>query len=520
MCGYDLLDPSVRDASLFKETLDRRAVGSWELQQEQALILDHVPALIWYKDTSNRLIRVNAAVARSLGLPKEQIEGRHTSELYPEEADRYYQDDLIVIQTGEPRLGIIEPQRLPSGERRWIRTDKIPLRDASGQITGILVMSLDITTQQETEEALREADRRKDEFLAILAHELRNPLAPIRNATEILRMVLADDTTLTWCRNLIERQVEHLTQLVDDLLDISRINRGRIEIRSVPLSMTDVVERAIETSRPLIDARRHSFSVTVPREPLRVEGDLIRLAQVVSNLLHNAAKFTEPGGRIQLSVEPDGSEVVLCVRDTGIGISPAMIDSIFEMFVQADSSRNNSRGGLGIGLSLARQLVTLHGGTLTAISAGEGMGSEFVVRLPHLVTSLAASATTGADDAARRHRILVADDNADVADSLSMLLNLLGQEVRIARDGVEAVEIAATFRPDLILLDLGMPRLDGYGACQRLRAELADPNVVIAALSGWGQPQDKAATEAAGFDHHLVKPASLPDLQHLLESLS
>ena len=614
-----------------------------QLQQEQALIVDHVPALIWYKDTANRQLRVNAAVARSLGLPKEQIEGRHTAEFYPEEAERYYQDDLIVIRTGEPRLGIVEPQRLPSGERRWIRTDKIPLKDASGQVTRILVMALDITAQKEIEEALRisqddlnraqsvarigswrldvhrnvltwsdenhhlfgtppgsqlsyesflslvhpddremvdnawqaalngehyeiehrvivagetkwfrekaelefdergqllggfgttqdvterreatealrEADRRKNEFIAILAHELRNPLAPIRNATEIMRMS-RDEATLTRCRDLIERQVEYLTRLVDDLLDITRISHGRIELNVMPLDVADIVARAIETSRTLIHARRHALAVNLPPEPVCVAGDPIRLAQVLSNLLHNAAKFTEPGGHIQLSVEEDGDEVVLRVGDTGIGISPAMLDPIFEMFVQADSSRNNALGGLGIGLSFARQLVTLHGGTLAATSAGEGHGSEFTVRLPRITLPLAASVTTAPDDARRCHRILVADDNVDVADSLAMLLDILGQDVRIARDGLEAIEIAASFQPELILLDLGMPRLDGYGTCRRLRAEQSTRGVVLVALTGWGQPQDKAAAEAAGFDHHLVKPASLPDLQHLLETL-
>lgn len=644
MCGPDSPDPSASDASLLKDVLDASAIGPGALQQEQALILDHVPALIWYKDTANLLLRVNTAVARLLGLPKEQIEGRHTSEFYPEEADRYYQDDLIVIQTGEPRLGIVEPQRLPSGERRWIRTDKIPLKDAFGQVTRILVMALDITAQKEIEEALRisqddlnraqsvarigswrldvrrdvltwsdenyhlfgmplgsplsyatflsavhpedrervdqawqaalngeqyeiehrvivagetkwfrekaelefddrgqllggfgttqdvterrgaaearrEADRCKDEFLAILAHELRNPLAPIKNATEIMRMS-RDDATLNRCRELIERQVEHLTHLVDDLLDIARISRGRIELKSMPLSVADIVERAIETSQPLIDARRHRLTVRLSPDRLYVAGDLIRLAQVVSNLLHNAVKFTEPGGHIRLSVEQEGSEAVLRVSDTGIGISPAMIDSIFEMFVQADSSRNKAHGGLGIGLSFARQIVILHGGTLTATSAGEGCGSEFVVRLPRLANPVQAPAKTTQDAAASRHRILVADDNADVADSLAMLLDILGQEVRVARDGLEAVQIADEFQPELILLDLGMPRLDGYGACRRLRAEQSHRRVIIAALSGWGQPQDKTATEAAGFDHHLVKPASLPDLQHLLETLS
>ncbi|MBK5967080.1 hypothetical protein CCR95_24175 [Thiocystis minor] len=620
-----------------------------QLQQEQELILDSVPALIWYKDTANRILRVNAAVARSLGLPKSRIEGRHSAEFYPDDAERYYRDDLIVIETGAPRYGIDEPNRLPSGERRWICTDKIPLTDATGQVTGILVMAIDNTARKATEdalhisqddlrraqavgkigswrldvrhdaltwsaethrifgmspgvplsyetflstvhpedrdavdqrwrtclqgepydiehrvivdgqvkwlrqkaelefddrgellggfgttqditesklaeEALRESDRRKDEFIAILAHELRNPLAPIKNAVQIQRHAGLDDATLVWSRDVIERQVDHLTQLVDDLLDISRISRGKIALQRESLVVADIVARAVESCRPLIDARRHALTLSLPSPSPRVDGDPVRLAQVLSNLLHNAAVYTEPGGRILLTVRQEGGEVVLSVKDTGIGIAPALLGQVFDLFVQADRLHQDAHGGLGIGLNLARQLVDLHGGTIAVESEGIGQGSEFSVRLPVGTAPVEAVARVTPPVAAvalPRHRVLIADDNADVLESLALLLDLMGQEVRTARNGLEAVEIAAEFQPELILLDLGMPELNGYDACRRLRAERSGrAGVMIVALSGWGQDRQKELTREAGFDRHLVKPIGLGELQGLLNAAS
>jgi PAS domain S-box-containing protein len=620
-----------------------------QLQQEQELILDSVPALIWYKDTANRMLRVNAAVARSLGLPKSRIEGHHSAEFYPHEADRYYRDDLLVIESEAPRYGIDEPYRLPTGEQRWIRTDKIPLKDAAGWVTGILAMAIDITDRKvaedalrisqseltraqavarigswrldvrynamhwsaeiyrlfglptdcpisyETflsavhpddrdavdqrwqaclqgesyeidhrivvdgevkwvrekaelefndqgeleygfgtaqditesklaEEALRESDRRKDEFIAILAHELRNPLAPIKNAVQILRHPDLDESRLAWSRNVIERQVDRLTQLVDDLLDISRISRGKIALRRESLAVADLVARAVESCRPLIDARRHELILSLPSESTRIVGDPLRLEQVLSNLLNNAAIYTEPGGRIQLTVRQEGDEVILSVRDTGIGIAPVLLGQVFDLFVQADRSHRKAQGGLGIGLNLAKQLVDLHGGTIAVASEGVGQGCEFSVRLPvgtAQVEEVAPATPPPGAVGLPRHRVLVADDNADVLESLALLLDLMGQEVRIARNGLEAVEIAAEFQPELILLDLGMPELSGYDACRRLRAEPAGrAGAMIVALSGWGQDRHQESTREAGFDRHLVKPIGLGELQGLLHAVS
>lgn len=517
-----LLDRPAPLASYCQDHCERlRAADALRhLQEEQELILDSVPAMIWYKDADNRILRVNAAAARSLGLPKDRIEGRHTADFFPEEAARYYQDDLRVIRTGEPCFGIEESYRLPSGERRWIRTDKVPLRDDSGVVNRVLVMSLDITERRRAEDALREADRRKDEFLATLAHELRNPLAPISHAVQILRLSAGDADTLAWCNAVIERQLEHLRQLVDDLLDVSRISRGKIALQRTVLNLDGVLQRALETCRPALEHQAQRLVQQSSPEPLHVEGDMVRLAQVVSNLLGNAIKYSHRGARILLAARREGEQAVIRVRDEGIGIPVAMLTRIFDLFVQLERPGGQVREGLGIGLNLARQLVHLHGGTIEARSEGEGRGSEFLVRLPLVAAPVVTpSVVGGVSGRPRRHRILVADDNQDGAKSLAMLLEILGQEVRIAHDGQEAVELAAAFVPELILMDIGMPRLNGCEACLRIRAERATQAALIVALTGWGQDRHRKESSAAGFDLHLIKPLGMPQLTSLLERL-
>jgi PAS domain S-box-containing protein len=365
--------------------------------------------------------------------------------------------------------------------------------------------------------ALREADRRKDEFLALLGHELRNPLAPISNALHVLKLPQADEAMRDHAREVLERQIEHMVRLVDDLLDVSRIMRGKVELRREPIELATVVARAVETVQPVIDMEGHQLELSLSPEPLWVHGDLLRLAQVVANLLNNAAKYTEKGGRITLCTAREDGQAVVRVRDTGIGLAPDALPRIFDMFFQAARRTKDAHGGLGIGLSLVRGLVESHGGSVEAHSAGPGMGSEFVVRLP-------LDEGDGGENRQRQRlderlvsrRVLVVDDNTDAADSLGMLLRLLGQDVLVAYDGPTALAQAEINPPDVAFVDLGMPRMDGYELARLFRAHPALKDVVLVALTGWGQPEDRQRTKETGFDHHLVKPVEAEALRQLL----
>jgi PAS domain S-box-containing protein len=374
-------------------------------------------------------------------------------------------------------------------------------------------------------QALRETDRRKDEFLATLAHELRNPLAPIRNSLQILKMPRVDAATVERSRDMMERQVHHLVRLVDDLLDVSRVMRGKIELRREMVELATVVARAVETMQPLIEAQGHELHVRLPPESLLLDADPVRLAQVVGNLLTNAAKYTEPNGRIRVTAQREGDESVLRVRDNGIGIAPTMLPRIFELFVQVDHAATRSQGGLGIGLTLVKTLVEMHNGTVEARSEGLGKGSEFVVRLPISAQALVQDHGRETGQPAQPtspsgHRLLVVDDNQDAGNSLAMLLRLQGHEVRVAYSGVAALEMTQDYRPDVVILDIGMPGMDGYEVARRLRQRPGLEKVVLAALTGWGQQQDRRRTAEAGFNHHLVKPPDPKALEELLASLA
>jgi PAS domain S-box-containing protein len=371
---------------------------------------------------------------------------------------------------------------------------------------------------------LREADRRKDEFLATLAHELRNPLAPIRNAVELMRLSNGEAALRDEARSMMERQVAQLVRLVDDLLDISRITRGKLRLRREPVELTTMVRGAVEAARPCIDAQGHRLSVTLPPGPTHLDADPTRLSQVLSNLLTNAAKYTERGGHIGLAAEREGGDVVVSVRDTGIGIAAEHLAHIFEMFSQVDPALERSQGGLGIGLALVRGLVELHGGSVEARSGGPGRGSEFTVRLPIVEVPAQARREPGGDGkgcpAGPKCRILVVDDNGDAARSLAKVLKILGHDVQTAHDGLEAVQAAATLRPDLVLLDLGMPRMNGYEAARHIRQQPWGRGIFIVALTGWGQDDDRRRSHEAGFDRHLVKPIEPAALAALLESVA
>ena len=416
----------------------------------------------------------------------------------------------------------------PDGSVRWVfakgraRYD----RDGAGRLVSFDGTVADITARKLIEDErerlvgqLREADRRKNEFLAILAHELRNPLAPIRNGLQLIRMAGASET-IERARSMMERQLTQLVRLVDDLLDVSRVTSGKLELRRLRVELRAVIDAAVETTRPVIEEAGHELAVTMPDERIWVEGDMTRLSQVVSNLLNNSAKYMHRGGHVRLAVGLEDGMAVVSVADDGIGIPPAMLEKVFEMFTQVDRALEKTTGGLGIGLSLVKGLVEMHGGTVEARSEGEGRGSEFVVRLP-VLSSVQQVKRFETDELSRSSsccRILVADDNVDAAESMGLLLQLHGNEVITVHDGLKAIEVAETFRPDVILLDIGMPKLNGYETCRRIREQPWGKNAILIALTGWGQAEDKRRTREAGFDHHLVKPVDDTAVMKLLAS--
>jgi CheY-like chemotaxis protein len=366
----------------------------------------------------------------------------------------------------------------------------------------------DITARKQAEESLREMDRRKDEFLATLAHELRNPLAPIRHAAQISRIPTATEAQKRWSTDVIIRQVQHMSLLLDDLLDISRITRGTLELRLELTDLAAAIEAAVETARPGIETKRHKLHIDIPTERVQIAADPLRLSQILSNLLTNAAKYTDPDGEIRLSAIATSNDVTIRVADTGIGIAPDTLPSVFEMFSQLHNGRARSEGGLGIGLALSKGLVELHGGSIEARSRGAGQGSEFVVRLPRPAAAErrapAASEPIRNDTVSRR--VLVADDNRDGAESLAILLQVEGHEVQVVHDGAAALAALEQSQPDVALLDIGMPGLNGYEVAQRVRSTPIGRSVLLIAITGWGQDSDKARALESGFDHHFTKP--------------
>ena len=400
-----------------------------------------------------------------------------------------------------------------------IEDSAAPIRDLHGNISGSVMVFHDVTARRRAEEVLREADRRKDEFLATLAHELRNPLAPIRQAALISKARGATDAQKRWSHDVIDRQVQHMALLLDDLLDISRVTRGSLVLRIQPTDLASLVAAAVETARPVIDTKRHTLSIELRDEHVRIDADPLRMAQILSNLLTNAAKYTDPEGRIRLSAKCEPQEVVIEVADSGIGIRAEVLPTIFAMFAQVPSTRDRSEGGLGIGLALTKGLIELHGGKIEARSAGLGRGSQFTVRLPRRAeVSQRESAREQATVSPVSRRILIADDNRDSAESLAALLELDGHEVTIVHDGAGAVAAFADARPEIALLDIGMPGLNGYEVARRLRQSHPASAATLIAITGWGQEDDKVRARAAGFDHHLTKPVDLQRLSELIRA--
>ena len=470
----------------------------------------------------------NGAAERLFGYTAEQAIGQHISFLFP--ADRIDEEAQIIacLRSGE-RVEHYDTVRIRSdGRPIHVSLTISPLMNSEGEIVGASKIVRDVTERKEMEAQLHrlvaelsDYDRRKDEFLAILAHELRNPLAPIRNGLQVLRLAGDQVSTVKDIRGMMERQMAQLVRLIDDLMDVSRITRGKLELRKERVALSEVIASAVETSRPLIEEMGQELTVLSPEQPLIVDADPTRLAQAFMNLLNNSAKYSNRGGHIWLKTEVSGNDVVISVKDTGIGIEADQLPHIFEMFRQVHSSLMKSQGGLGIGLTLVKRLIELHGGTITALSAGDGLGSEFVIRLPlavHLSTMLNASEVP--ERVFRSSfRILIVDDNQDGADSLSMMLRILGNESRTAYDGQQGIECAEQFRPDVILLDIGLPKLNGYEVCRRIREQSWGKSLIMIAVTGWGQEEDRRRSKEAGFDHHMIKPVAPEELMKLLASL-
>jgi PAS domain S-box-containing protein len=428
--------------------------------------------------------------------------------------DRVLQDVRIVHETAPLALTSRTGHILP------IAYSAAPVQDPDGSIQGAVLVFRDESERRRTELALRNADRRKDEFLATLAHELRNPLAPISMGVELLEMSGDDRQAISEVCAMMQRQTKHMVRLVDDLLDVSRITRGKLELRRSQVDLGEIVRNAVEASRPLIDEAQHQFELRMPDKRFLLYADANRMTQILTNLLNNAAKYTPRQGRIELTVEGTASEAVITVSDSGIGIPPDKLDRVFEMFAQINDSNEYGHTGLGIGLTLVKRLVEMHGGSVEVQSRGRNLGTSFQVRLPVLPEPPVPANGTftnqhGAASPAKR-RVLVVDDNTDALESLSRLVKLMGNEVRSAHDGLEAIEVARAFQPDIVLMDLGMPRLNGFEAARRMRQEPWGRELSLVATTGWGQDGDRRRTAEAGFDSHLVKPIEIDSLREVL----
>ena len=498
-------------------------------EQQLRLALEAGRMGAWEWDIAGNRVHWSPGLEALHGLAPGSFDGTFESfrrDIHPDDLAEVERRIAHTLESGEEHR--IEYRIvLEGGATKWVEGRGRLFRDASGRAQRMVGVCADITERRRAElareetaaalalerEALREADRRKDEFIAMLSHELRNPLAPLRSALELMRLqeVPGADARV---RAMMERQVAHLTRLVDDLLEASRISRGLLELKRAPLELAEVLRAAVESAEPLIREAGHRLELELPPGPLPIEADAVRLAQAFANLLNNAARYTPRGGRIWLRASrADGARALVSVRDDGAGFAPAMGPRLFEMFWRGPGS-----SGLGIGLALTRKLVEMHGGAIEARSEGEGRGAEFEVSLP-LQAAPARAAGEASTAMPNGLRVLVADDNRDAAETLGALLRALGNEVSLAYDGVEAVAAARATRPHVILLDIGMPRLDGYAAARELRQDAATRGIRLVALTGWGQEEDRRRAREAGFDAHLVKPAELDALRRVLDQV-
>lgn len=507
-----------------REAAERSARAIRESEERFRLASEAVNGFIYELDPLSGQSILSPGVTDLLGFPAEEA---RLSEWW---ADRIHPEDWPRVQaarhdpTMEQRRFFRCQYRIRhrDGHVLHVWDQGLVVRDSDGQVTRIVGNVVDITEQKRAEQALADANRRKDEFLSMLAHELRNPLAPICNALEIMRLCPPNDPRAFETRNLIDRNVSRLTRLVDDLLDVSRITLGKIRLKEDSIQLGSIVHEAVEISLPLIESREHRLSLNPAKEPLFVRGDATRLTQVVANVLNNAAKYTDNGGQIWVTLAREGNEAVLRVRDTGVGIGPEMIDCLFDPFTQADRSLDRSEGGLGIGLTVVRRLVELHGGKVSVQSDGPGQGSEFIIRLPILAHASPESVSPAPAEAGPSpipaRRVLVVDDNVDAANSLALLIRLDGHDVRVSHGGSSALELVQLFRPEVVVLDIGLPGMDGYEVARLLRGKTDTARSLLIALTGYGQSEDFRRSREAGFDHHLVKPVDPEAVRQLLGS--
>jgi PAS domain S-box-containing protein len=474
---------------------------------------------------------INSAGLEMVGLDTvDQASLTPVSEFFfPEDQERMMKEFFpSVMANGHGEIEV-RFRHFKSGKARWMAYKVLTLTDEDGKPNAFATVSQDVTERKQLADDLMrlaadlsEADRRKNEFIATLAHELRNPLAPVSNMLEVMKHAEGDRETLRRARGTMERQLGQMVRLVDDLLDLNRISRDRLELRPSDVELSSLIHQAIEVAGPLLDAAGHELRVDLPEDPIYLHADPARLAQVFGNLLNNSCRYTKPGGTIQLSAKLLDNQVLVTVKDNGVGIPKDKLTSIFDMFTQVYRATETAQGGLGIGLTLVKRLVEMHSGSVEARSAGEDQGSEFLVRLPVLSEAQKPSAARpiAAAEPATTHRILIVDDNRDNAESLALLLGITGNETYIAHDGIEAIEAAAEHRPEVLLLDIGLPKLSGHDVCRRIRAESWGKDIVIIALTGWGQEEDRRKSQEAGFDGHLVKPVDYDELLELLSSLT
>jgi PAS domain S-box-containing protein len=505
-----------RDATEQKQADERLR----EAEAQFRAMADNIPQLSWMASADGSLFWFNRRWYEYTGMTFEQVRGDGWYSLVGlDDLPRVRESFVRCIRSGQPWEDTFALCR-HDGALRWHLSRAMPITNEDGVVLRWFGSNTDITEQRKMAAELAAADRRKNEFLATLAHELRNPLAPIRTGLQVLEAHEMDEHAVARARTMMDRQLSHLVRLVDDLMDVSRITSGKIELRKEPVQLAAVVHSAIETSRPLIEQMAHKLDVVLPEQPVVLNADLTRLAQVFMNLLNNAAKYSDPGGRIQLIAERSGTGLVVSIKDDGIGIAPEHLPHIFDMFSQVDRSLEKSQGGLGIGLTLVQRLVELHGGTIEARSGGPNQGSEFIIRLPIIMDAFTEPAMAKIEPSlASSLRILVVDDNRDGADLLAEMLESMGNEIRVAYDGEEAVVATAEFRPDVVLLDLGLPKLNGYDACRRIRAQPGGEQMIMIAQTGWGQVEDRQRTSEAGFDHHMVKPLDPKALRKLLADI-
>lgn len=528
---HEAMEKALRESEeRYRVFIEQSSEGIWRIELENPIPIEtpedeQIEA--FYRHSY--LAECNRAMARMYGFSDvEEILGARLASLLPPSDAHNVKYLRSFVRSGYRLTGAESHEIDKDGNPKYFLNNLVGVLEG-GYLVRAWGTQLDITAQKKLEEELRRraeelvaADRRKDQFLAMLAHELRNPLAPIRNAVELMRQIETVDPAFQHSREMVERQVKHLARLVDDLLDVSRITQGSIRLRKETVQLATILERAVDAIRPLIESRGHELTVQLPLRAVRLEADPTRLEQVVSNLLNNAAKYTMPGGHIWLIAEAENGEVVIRVRDTGIGVPPDILGRVFEPFVQSDGSLARSEGGLGIGLTLVRSLVEMHGGSVEAHSPGLGQGSEFVIRLPVRPASLEAPAPAEppAPSAARPVRVMVVEDNVDAAESLASLLRIWGHEVLVAHDGLEALEKARTYWPEVVLLDIGLPKLDGYQVARRLREDLGLEGTLLVAMTGYGQAEDRRRSREAGIHHHYVKPVEPAVLRSLLAGVA